>query len=121
MSKLNQLVGKAKKIKLGDIELDIRPLTVSSMPLLMQVGKEGDPEAQAEAMKEIVSTTLKDSVPEATDDEIGNIPLEHMTKLMEEIMEINKLDMKDKEFIENIKKRQNERTGKVRDKKGTES
>ena len=93
MSKLNKLVGEGKEVKIGDITLDIKPLTVSSLPLLMQIGDEANKEAQAEAMKEVISRTLKDSVPDATDEEIDKISLEHITKLMEVIMEVNQLEM----------------------------
>lgn len=53
MSKLNKLVGEGKEIKLGEVTLDIRPLTVSSLPLIMQIGDESNKEAQATAMKEL--------------------------------------------------------------------
>ena len=109
MSKLDKLVGKGKEIEIGGIHLDIKPLTVSSLPLLMQVGDESNKEAQANAMSEIITQTLKDSVPDATDKEIKHISLEHLTKLMEAIMEVNQLggvDSQKSEFLENIKKRQ---------------
>ena len=59
MSKLDKLVGKGKEIEIGGIHLDIKPLTVSSLPLLMQVGDESNKETQANAMNEIITRTLK--------------------------------------------------------------
>ena len=103
MSKLSKLVGEGKEVKIGEITLDIKPLTVSSLPLLMQIGDENNKEQQAEAMKEVISRTLKDSVPDATDEEINKISLEHITKLMEVIMEVNQLEM-DSDKAELIKK-----------------
>ena len=105
MSELSKLIGKGKKVKLGVIEIEIKPLTVSSMPLLMQMGGE-DKSAQAEAIKGLIARTLKDSMPDATDEEIDKIPLEYMTKLMEVIMEVNKLESTDKDFLAKIKQRQ---------------
>ena len=108
MSKLSKLVGEGKEVKIGEITLDIKPLTVSSLPLLMQMGDETDKESQAKAMQAVVKQTLKDSVPDATDEEINNISLEHLTKLMEAILEANKLEgVENKDFIEKIKQRQN--------------
>jgi hypothetical protein len=105
MSKLGKLVGEGKEVKIGEITLDIKPLTVSSLPLLMQIGDEKNKEAQANAMKEVIVKTLKDSVPDATEEEIERISLEHMTKLMEAIMDVNQLEMDEekKEFIERMK------------------
>ncbi len=124
MSKLDKLVGKGKEIEIGGIHIDIKPLTVSSLPLLMQVGDESNKEIQAKAMSEIITLTLKDSVSDATDEEINKISLEHLTKLMEAIMEVNQLegiDSKKSEFFENIKKRQKDAgIGKTGNKKANE-
>lgn len=123
MSKLDKLVGKGKEIEIGGIHIDIKPLSVSSLPLLMQMGDESNKESQAKAMGEIISRTLKDSVPDATEEEINNISLEHLTKLMEAIMEVNQLEGMDERkqgFIDNIKTKQNERTRHTGNKKKSE-
>ena len=108
MSELSKIVGKGKKIDIGGVEIEIKPLTVSSLPLMMQLGEE-DTGKQSHAMKELVVTTLKDSVPDATEEEIGKIPVEHLMKIMETIMEVNKIDEMDsqkKEFLNRIKNEQ---------------
>lgn len=121
MSELNKLVGKGKKFKIGELELEIKPLTVSSLPLLMQIGDDTNKEAQANAMKEVITETLKESVPNATDEEIDKISLEHITKLMEAIMDVNQLEGMDtgnKEFLSKIKEKQSGRhTEQTGDKK----
>jgi len=89
LSKLSELKGESKKILLGKIEIEIRPLTVSSLPLLIEMGKE---ETQSKAIQEIIKKTLKDAVPDATDEEIENIGLEYMTTIMSTVMEVNKLE-----------------------------
>ena len=108
MSELSKLVGIGKKVKLGEIEITIKPLTVSSMPLLMELSDESNKSVQAAAMKKIICTTLKEAVPDSTDEEIDKIPLEHMTTLMEAIMEINKIEggASNKEFLDNIREKQ---------------
>ena len=113
-------MGKGIEIEIGGVHIDIKPMTVSSLPLLMKVGQEGNPEEQAEAMQEILRRTLKDSIPDATDEEIGNISLEHLTKIMEKIMEVNQLEGMDthkQKFLEDLKKK-NERSGTTGNTKG---
>ncbi|KKM77087.1 hypothetical protein LCGC14_1373610 [marine sediment metagenome] len=107
MSKLNKLVGEGKEVKIGEVTLDIRPLTVSSLPLLMQIGDKENKEGQAEAMKEVISRTLKDSVPDATDEEIDKISFEYIVPLMEAIMEVNNMEMDEdkKALIEKMKRK----------------
>lgn len=117
MSKLSKLMGEGKEVKIGDITLDIKPLTVSSLPLLMKVGQENNPEEQAEAMQEILKRTLKDSIPDATDEEIGKISVEHLTKLMEAIMEVNQVEGVNANEKELIKKIKDGRIGKAGNKK----
>ncbi len=121
MSKLGKLVGEGKEVKIGEITLDIKPLTVSSLPLLIQIGDESNKEAQAEAIIQVITKTLKDSVPDATDEEIDKISLDHLTNLMEAILEVNQLEeIKDKDFMKKIKEKQSGRhTSESRDKKGT--
>ena len=109
MSELSKLVGKGKKIKLGDIEIEIKPLTVTALPVLMEMSDKEDKKKQAEAMKETIRLTLMDSVPDATEEEIEKIPLEYMTTLLEAIADINKLgdiDDQKKIFLERIKNEQ---------------
>lgn len=106
MSKLSTIKTKGEKVQLGEVEIEIKPLTVSSLPLMMELGKEGS-DAQGETIREIISKTLKDAVPDATEDEIDKLPIEHIATLMEAIMKVNKMeDMQNKEFIEHVKRAQ---------------
>jgi len=105
MSKLSKLVGKSSLVTIGDIQLEIKPLSVSSFDLISGLASENK-EEQMECMKKLINQTLKDAVPDATDEEIENISLEHTLVLMEKIMEVNKLEPNvDKEFIEKLKKK----------------
>ena len=109
MSELSKLVGKGKIVKIGEVELNIKPLTVNSLPLLMELSNVDDKKRQAEAMIETVKATLIDSVPDATEEEIDKISVEHLTKIMEAIMSVNKIEEMDdqkKEFLERIKNEQ---------------
>ena len=103
MSELSKLVGTGKDITLGEITIHIKPLTVNSVPILMSMSSE-NPKEQAEAMNGIIAKTLKEAVPDATDDEIKNIGVEYMMPLMEAIMSINKLDNIDSDKAKLIEK-----------------
>ena len=95
MSKLSGLLGKSKIYTVGTIELEIKPRTLSDIDLIMNIAKE---ETRGEAMKELIRRTLKDSVPDATDDEINHIAFEYFKVLSEAIVEVNGLS------IENVNK-----------------
>ena len=108
ISELSKLVGKGKKVKIGDIEIEVKPLSVSDMDLMMDLSKEG-PE-QIKAMKTLINKVLKQAVPDTTDEEIKNIAIEHIMKIMEAIMEVNQLEeIKDKDFMKKIKEKQSGR------------
>jgi hypothetical protein len=106
MSELSKLIGKGKKIKLGEVELELKPLTVNSLPLLMQMGT-GTPEQQTEAISEIIKITLKEAVQDATDEEINAMSIEYMTPLMDGIMDVNKIEEMSeakKELLERVRR-----------------
>ena len=91
MSKLSQLVGKSKTFTIAGIELEIKPRTVEDIDLIMELADESK---KAAAMKEIVKRTLKDAVPDATDEEINQIGFEHFNEITKAIVEVNGLDAK---------------------------
>ncbi len=93
MSKLEQLQGKSKKFKIGEIELELKPLRLDDMNLF-NVNENSTAKEQVKASKELISKTLKDAVPDATDEEINNIGMQYMETLMKAIMEVNGLDKK---------------------------
>ena len=86
MSKLSNLLGKSKTCKIGDIDLEIKPLRFEHMDLLAKLD---DPEKRIEAMKEIIKITLKEAVPDATDDEIDNLGMSHLMEISTAIGEVN--------------------------------
>jgi len=88
MSKLSNLMGKPKTFKIGDIELEIKPRTLEDIDLIVGLADESK---RGEALKELVIRTLKDSVPDATDEEINKIALQYFQQLTEAIMEVNGL------------------------------
>ncbi len=104
MSKIGLLAGKGKKVNIGEIEIEIKPLSVSDMDLMMKLGKE---ETQTKATKELFDKVLKQAVPDATDEEIAGISIEHLTSIMEAIMEVNGIDKNtNTQFLADIKAKQ---------------
>lgn len=88
MSKLSSLVGESKTFKIGDIELELKPRTLKDIDLIMDLSID---EKRGEAMKELIKRTLKESVPDATDEEMDSIALEHFQTLSEAIVKVNGL------------------------------
>jgi len=105
MSRLSKLQGKGKVFKIGDLELEIKPLTLDDMSLF-NVNENSSPSEQLKTTKELVSKTLKESVPDATDEEISAIGMQYMTPLVEAIMEVNGLS-EQKKGISAVKDRIN--------------
>ena len=103
MSKIGLLAGKGTAVKVGEIEIEIKPLAVADMDLMMKLGKE---ETQAEATNELLNKVLKDACPDATDEEIDGISVEHLNDLMEAILKVNGMDTdKNSQFLKDVKKK----------------
>lgn len=109
MSKLGQLIGKAKKIKIGpegkELEIEIKPVTVSDMDLMMELGNE---KTRLVATKKLINKIIKDSVSDATDEEIEKLPVGYTTKIMETLMKVSGIESEkyNKDFLEEMKKKQ---------------
>ena len=92
MSKLSQLLGKPEKVSIGGVEFEIKPLTVGDLSLIGNI----DPDKPSqEALQKLVEKVLRDSFPDATDEEIEGFPLEHVATLSDHIARINKLKTDD--------------------------
>jgi len=90
MSKLSNLIGKSKTFKIGDIDLEFKPLKFEDLDLLAEFESE-DESKRVIAMKKVIAKTLKEAVPDATDEEIANLGMTHMQKITEAIIEVNGL------------------------------
>ena len=91
MSELSKLLGKSETFTIGTIELEIKPRTLGDIDLFMDMANE---EKRSKAMSELIKRTLKDAVPDATDDEINKIAFEHFKVLSETILKVNGLNEK---------------------------
>ena len=86
MSKLSNLLGKSKTFKIGDIDLEFKPLKFENMDLLAKLD---NPESRVEAMKEIIKITLKEAVPDATDEEIEKMGITYLMQISNAIADVN--------------------------------
>jgi len=88
MSKLSNLLGKSKTFKIGDLDLELKPLRFEHMDLLAKLD---NPESRIEAMKEVIKITLKEAVPDATDEEIEKLGIIYLMEISNAIAEVNGL------------------------------
>jgi hypothetical protein len=91
MSRLSELQGKAQKFKIGNVELELKPLTVDELELF-SADENAPLEKQMECAKKMISAVLKKSIPDATEDEIKGISLEYSNDLMGAISKLHKLE-----------------------------
>ena len=89
MSRLAALQGKPQKFKIGELELELKPLTVDELNLF-SIDDKSPMEEQMKSTNKLISKVLKNSVPDATDEEINNISLEHLQDLMNAVMKLHK-------------------------------
>ncbi len=103
MSKLAALQGKPQKFDIGGMELELKPLTVDELELF-SIDTDAPTEKQMEQTKKLMVKVLKNSVPDATDEEINNISLEHLQDLMDAIMKLHKFSEGDSrmEKVKNV-------------------
>jgi len=88
MSKLSNLLGKSKTYTIGDVELEFKPLKFENLNLLAELEDESK---RVDAMKKVIALTLKEAVPDATDDEIANLGLTYLQDISNDIVEVNGL------------------------------
>ena len=79
-------MGKPKEYTIAGEKFLFKPLTVKELDLFLDMGTESK---KAAAMKKIVSISLKQAVPEATDEEIESIGVEFFEQITSAILDVN--------------------------------
>lgn len=97
MSRLSKLVGKLLEVKIGGEMFTFHPLTLKDLPLLMSLGNTSDNKKQSEAMREVIEKSLKEAVPDATEEELRQVAVSYFYELSEAIMKVNGLNNADRE------------------------
>jgi len=88
MSRLDKLLGKPKEFTINGEVFTFRPLTVKDIDLIMDLESETK---RSTSLRKIIIKTLKDAVPDATDEELESVAIEHFAELTDAIMEVNGL------------------------------
>lgn len=101
MSKLSALQGKGKVFNIGGVELELKPLSVDELDMF-SVDDKAPMDKQMEMSKNILRAILKKSVPDATEEELKNISVEHLEELMKAVSELHNLSNTDSK-LEKIK------------------
>jgi len=89
MSKLANLIGKSKTFTINGVELEFKPLKFDNLDLLAELEDESK---RITAMKKIIAITLKEAVPESTDEEIANLGMTFLKEITDAIVEVNGLE-----------------------------
>ena len=88
MSKLSALLAKPKEVEIAGEKVLIKPLTVDNIDLVMDLENESK---RANSLKKIIKITLKEAFPDASEEELNGISINHFKDLIEVIMEVNGL------------------------------
>jgi len=104
MSKLSQLQGKPKTYKLGEVDLEIKPLKLDDMNLFT-MDQNATSKEQTENSLKLIHKVLTESVPDSTEEERKNVGIAYMEDLMNAIMDVNGLT-EQRSKIDAIKARQ---------------
>lgn len=79
------------EVSIGGEDLTIKPLTVKDLPLLMSLTDQ-DSDKRTKAMVDLIVKTLRESVPDATEEEITSIGVSYFKELSEAIMKVNGME-----------------------------
>lgn len=91
MSKLAALMGKPQIFKIGELELELKPLSIDELELF-NIEDNMPVNEQIKLSKKLIARVLKQSIPDATDDEINGISLAHLKELMQAINKLHNMD-----------------------------
>lgn len=92
MSKLSKLIGKSQTFTIAGEEFEFKSRTLKDIDLVIEMQ---DASTRASALKKLITATLKDAVPEATDEEIEQIGFQHFKELSDAIIKVNGLSPED--------------------------
>jgi len=84
MGSLSRFLGKPKEIEIEGTKITLHPLKVKDMSLFSKQDTTDE-----EKVKMMSKDILRLSIPDATEEEIDNLPLEIFTKIMEEVNKLN--------------------------------
>ena len=91
MGKFDKMKAKPKKVEIGGEEFVLKPLTLKHLDAFMKTANE---EERTQAVKEIISLTMKESYPEE-EFNVDEISVEFLEELTKAIFKVNNIDVKE--------------------------
>ena len=91
MSELSKLIPQAIIVEVKGLQFKVKPPCLKHVALFeeaREAANSKDSKKQFEIMAKIVEIVVKDSFPEATEEEINAIPIDTLVELTEKIMEV---------------------------------
>lgn len=86
MGKFNYLLKGSEKVKIGDDEFTIKPLTARHLGIFL-----GDTDNQQETMMRIILTSLQQTDETITREDIEELPLNIFQEVSEVVLKVNDL------------------------------
>ncbi len=105
MSILSNLKGREELWSPAEgINISIKSLTVEEgLKFMSLIDDETSQEKRAEGINQLIYNTLKKSIPDATDEEINTMGIEHLTSLMDVIKKVNNMESEEASKVDKIK------------------
>lgn len=88
MSRLTKLLGKQKEYVIAGEKFIFNPRTVNDIDLMIDMENETKRPA---ALKKLIRVTLKEAVPDATEEELDKISIDYLKEITEAILDVNGL------------------------------
>lgn len=98
MSELGKLAGKSLKVEIGKVSLELVPLKFKEREVIAGLFSSSNPREQMEAMMEFIKKVLKNSYPDATDEELDDVSFEHFTELSKAVMKVHGLEVPEEDL-----------------------
>ena len=83
MGALEKFLGKPKEVEIDGTKIVLHPLKVNDIQLV------ANDNPNKEEIQKISKQILKLSIPDATDEEIDNLPMDTFVKIMDEVNKLN--------------------------------
>lgn len=88
MSRLSKYTAVPKDYVIGEDTFTFKPRGLKDLDLLMDLSNE---EKRAKAIEKLLRVTLKEAVPDATEEELDNVALKYFKELTEAVIDVNGL------------------------------
>ena len=91
MSRLSNLRKKTETIEIGGETIILKPLGIEHLDLVLDLE---NPSTRPKALKQLLKISLQNAIPDATDEEIQQVGVEHFKTILEGIVKVNGLNDK---------------------------